>query len=567
VLKVIEDYVKNKDNGLMLLDLPTGFGKTTAVLDYIKEYINGKNSIVKKIYFVANLKSNLPDKRLKKMLGNDYDKYCVYLKPYWQSVTENWNCSNINNQEIKNSEEFKNLELDIETLRKFKKDKKDLIEVGDYGKEFKQTKRLIKAYESKIEKDTEVKFRQMLKQNYFYNKSSNDKEKFINNNEWMLDLYPACKLKNEKTKVIICSTKKFFSPIDTFVRMPFYIYNDSLTENTLTFIDEFDTTKETLLNQIIEDGLKIDLDVFSLFLNIYYSLQNLKFPNSLLKLSDYRKDKIDKQEWTDISGLLKELSDKFNGIYKNCNLERLTKSKGFDEKKAFIFDDGISLNILNDTSKKQLHTEIDEKENNITLLAEDFKRDKKDTSLFENIIKEISGAIEDFVKKVAYISKNYTDCKNQALKGYQTSYTFEESVLTVLSTFNIADEFKQTLVDKIIDKNANLKLDLPFTSQFGFMRKGFQYTEIEDERNHDLQTKSHSFSFNTTPEDVITKLALKSRVVGISATATIETVIGNYDINYLKNILKDDYYLINQNERKDYLLNLWRLKKNMLKIK
>lgn len=191
---------------------------------------------------------------------------------------------------------------------------------------------------------------------------------------------------------------------------------------------------------------------------------------------------------------------------------------------------------------------MDKDENNISLYAETKSYKEYDDKRFDNVLRKVKYAINDFVSKTAYISKNYTDYKNQSLKGYQTKYSFEESVLTILSAFNIANEFKQYLLDRIIDKDANLKLDLPLDSVFEFMRKGFEFTEIEDDHNHDLQTKSHAFKFDTTPEDIITKLSIKSRVVGISATASIDTVIGNYDIDYLKKILRDDFYIIPKND-------------------
>lgn len=123
MLKSIENFVESKDNGLMLLDLPTGFGKTTSVINFIKNFINNDSQVVKRVYFVTNLKSNLPEKQLKELFGNAYNDYCLYLKPYWQSVTEKWNYIQINNSEILNSDEYKNLNLDIETLYKFRADK------------------------------------------------------------------------------------------------------------------------------------------------------------------------------------------------------------------------------------------------------------------------------------------------------------------------------------------------------------------------------------------------------------------------------------------------------------
>lgn len=544
MLKCINNFIKTKNNGLMLLDLPTGFGKTTSVINFIKDFIKGKSTAINRVYFVTNLKNNLPEKQLRELLGDNYNECCLNLKPYWQSVTENWEYIHITDTEIINSDEYKNLNLDIETLNKFKIDKKRLKEIKDFGLNYKQVKRLIKSYEQKIEKDTEIKFRQFIKKTYFYNKSTTDKDAFITNHKWMENLYPACKLRNENIKVVLSSTKKFFSPIDIFTRMPFYIYNnDTMLDNSVTFIDEFDTTKETLLGQIIDDGLKFDIDIFALFLNIYYSLTNITFPNALMIISEYRKEKIERNEWVDVKTLINELTDYFKKIYIDYKFELFTKSKGFDYKKAFIFNDGKTLNIFNDRSKHVLATKVDNNENNIELFAAT-KKQVENVQKFDDVLKHVKYAIDEFIKKTAFISKNYTDFKNQSLKGTKTKYTFEESVLTMLSAFNIADSFKQYLLDKIIDKNANLKLDLPLDSDFEFIRKGFEYTEIEDDNNHDLQTKSHAFKFDTTPEDIITKLSIKSRVVGISATASIDTVIGNYDLEHIEKVLKNNFYKI-----------------------
>lgn len=82
--KCIEKFVEQKSNGLMLLDLPTGFGKTTSALKFIKRFVNNNDSI-KRVFFITNQKNNLPDEKLKEILGEDYSK-CLYLKPYVDSL-------------------------------------------------------------------------------------------------------------------------------------------------------------------------------------------------------------------------------------------------------------------------------------------------------------------------------------------------------------------------------------------------------------------------------------------------------------------------------------------------
>lgn len=50
MLQVIDKFIKDKENGLFLLDLPTGFGKTTAVLDFIENFVKNEPNNQRKIF-------------------------------------------------------------------------------------------------------------------------------------------------------------------------------------------------------------------------------------------------------------------------------------------------------------------------------------------------------------------------------------------------------------------------------------------------------------------------------------------------------------------------------------
>lgn len=562
--KTIKNFVDSKENGLMLLNLPTGFGKTTSVVKFIKSYLEDKNSNIKKIYFVANLKNNLPIEQLQQALGNDYDKYCLILKPYWESVVDNFENVKINAIEITKSDEYNALRQDIETLKMLEeqseKANNDEIKSEELTKN-SQLKSAIDSYKNKIENDSEPKFRKFLKKTYFYNKPSYEKEKILKKEKWISELYSQVRIKDDDIKVVITTTNKFFSPTDIFCRMPFYLYNeDKLTKNTITFIDEFDTTKSVLLNQIISDGLKYEIDIFSLFLDIYNSLTNLNFPNELKKSSKYRVKKIEEGKWDEIEDLIDELKTQFKNLYNTHKLNLLFKSKNLNKKKAFIFNDGYSLNIYNDKSKMILISKFNEDENNMSIMAEKKRIKSYDGIKFDTILYEVNKAINSFIRKVAYMSRNYMEYKNEKNIGQEAKYTFDEATFTILSAFNIPSEFRQYLLEKVIVADVNYKIGNKYdcNDDEKFMRYGFEYTEIKDDHNHDLQTKAHAFRFNTTPEDILIKLCLNSRVVGISATASVDTVIGNYDIDFLKKVLKENYYKIQDND-------FQRLKKDFLK--
>ena len=92
--------------------------------------------------------------------------------------------------------------------------------------------------EAKIQDKSEPQFREFIKSNYFYGKSVVEKNKFIKDHPWFSKLYPSSIM--EKYKVVFLTTAKFFNPIDSFHRMPFFLADDGLLNNSVVFIDEFD---------------------------------------------------------------------------------------------------------------------------------------------------------------------------------------------------------------------------------------------------------------------------------------------------------------------------------------
>ena len=60
--QAIKNYCddQQKKNGLFLIDMPTGFGKTHSVLDYIYEIAMDDTRADQKVFFITTLKKNLP---------------------------------------------------------------------------------------------------------------------------------------------------------------------------------------------------------------------------------------------------------------------------------------------------------------------------------------------------------------------------------------------------------------------------------------------------------------------------------------------------------------------------
>ena len=265
--KTLEKVIKNNNRGLFLLDPPTGFGKTTVVVNLIRRFLQGDPVFanVKKIFFFTNLKTNLPFDDVLEGLEEEQKKKCFKARAVDECVIDKLLDVDITIDEIKYSKEYKNLKGEVEAYKSLQE---TLNEEQDYSKRERILKSL-KILERKIAKDTEPSFRQLIKSRFFYNKSIVDKKKFVDNNSWFRSLYPIANI--EKYKVIFLTTKRFVLPIDTFQRLPFYIYNDDITKDSIVFIDEFDETKQTLLDQIVEDGLKNKIDIVKLFLDLHFA--------------------------------------------------------------------------------------------------------------------------------------------------------------------------------------------------------------------------------------------------------------------------------------------------------
>lgn len=539
--KTLEKVISNNINGLFLLDPPTGFGKTTVVVDLIRKFLQGDPlfSNVKKMFFFTNLKTNLPFSAVLQGLEPEEKEKCFQARAIDECVIERLLDVEITIDEIKYSKELKTLKGEVEAYRALKE---TLEEETDESKRERIIKSL-KILERKIAGDTEPAFRKFIKNRFFYNKSIQEKKKFIDDNPWFRSLYPISNI--EKYKVVFLTTKRFALPIDTFKRLPFYLYNDDITQNSIVFIDEFDATKQTLLDQIVDDGLKSKIDIIKLFLDLHFALQNFIIPKKLLKSTDYHKEKekesAEGNPWHTTEEHFNYWRLAFDNIYKENDISYLLKSVDFEYDRAFLFDDGRYFNVVKDSSKKFLYTYVDKKEDFLALRGCDIDDSKKPINLF---LRSIEGCIDGFTRSIFYIANNFMYYKNSGKKDYEIKYTQEEAVYTVLDALNLNDEEKKYLFEKIQMGDLSFKKE----EQDKTMRRGFNFTEIEDSNYHDIKSVVHSYKFHTTPEDVLIKLVEKSLVVGISATAKVNTCTGNYDLPYLRKKLKESFLNIDKED-------------------
>jgi hypothetical protein len=259
--KCIKNYCENnEENGLFLLDMPTGFGKTYNVIKYIYDSSLDPKNKGRKIFFITTMKKNLPIKELKTLFYNsgmmdEFNKKFLFLDSLSEAVIANYDNSIKFPEFIKSSEEYKKFRDGIEFLKSKDNhnDRAYKSYYSDIKKEFSRTTE--PAFRKLIQNELSRQFR-TIKDRLYAIKTD---EKW----QWVGELYPS--VFTSERQIIFMSMDKFLVLNDTLVERKYLFYNSPIINNAIIFIDEFDATKGTILNSIIQNGLRDRIDYIELF--------------------------------------------------------------------------------------------------------------------------------------------------------------------------------------------------------------------------------------------------------------------------------------------------------------
>ncbi len=187
--------------------------------------------------------------------------------------------------------------------------------------------------------------------------------------------------------------------------------------------------------------------------------------------------------------------------------------------------------------------EIIEDSQNRTNWIKAFDAETKKTSIdIRSLLRDIAGFLTYFQRGIRNLAENYCHWKKED-DSIQEAFAIESAVQTVLNHFRLDNTDVEFLTSNIIGGNLpyDLQTDKGTILRQGFYDTGFRYYDIVDSDEHDTLSKIYMFNFSRTPESFLAGVCSKAMVVGISATAGLNTNIGNYDIEYLKSRLGDSF--------------------------
>lgn len=132
---IIKRYVENGNgNGLLLIDMPTGSGKTYSAIKFIHDACMNPDNKDKKYFFVTSLKKNLSYKELEKYFieSNNaalYQEKVLVIDSNIDSVIEGWSLDveQAIPQEIKCWDEYQDFQKDLRFAKKQREEKSPMV--------------------------------------------------------------------------------------------------------------------------------------------------------------------------------------------------------------------------------------------------------------------------------------------------------------------------------------------------------------------------------------------------------------------------------------------------------
>ncbi|MDE6708655.1 MAG: hypothetical protein K2K06_11555, partial [Oscillospiraceae bacterium] len=319
----------------------------------------------------------------------------------------------------------------------------------------------------------------------------------------------------------------------------------NIIDNAIIFIDEFDSNKEKIMDYIINNGLQGKVDTIRLFKSIYSALKTNNFPEDLT--ISFKTGKSSKF----LKNSIKNIQKKAEELYKNYNLSfpHHTAPDAENHDKNFLFHGYQFHSILNgDNQYITTITDHKAKQNIIHFMQKEPEVEKYN---IHSMLGELRKFIQCFQDMIKHLANHYRKVQNKQHQNDENELTQEETVRSILDLFQLSTEDINYLTTQIMTDKFNSELDKEdeeFEFDQSFYEKGFRYYCFENSTLHNMRTRIMMCSFRNSPEKFLLQVCKHAKVIGISATATIPTVIGNFDLEYIQSKLQERYYTLSDEE-------------------
>ncbi|WP_461213045.1 hypothetical protein [Lacticaseibacillus sp. GG6-2] len=523
-MKMLKDLSSRSEHQLMLVTAPTGTGKTHAIVWAICRYAAEHDEF--RAFFVTDQRKNLNDDEFRKAWravhpGDFYQHAAVIrsLPDTAKLVLDEWKAHHIPNRLLTPKLE-QALEMLQQQLAYYEQAQKHEVGVenawtelshADFAVRTQLTVTLMQLADvaEPLAAAGQAKIR-----NYV---ATHDTDVC----RWLNQYYPTIDL--ARRQLLIMTTAKFISSYTPFFKeysIPFL--HSAVLTNATVVLDEFDSTKGQLWDKVIEDTLKVRVDLVSLFEAVYQGLKRIN-ASAPAWLND---SFANQNQFNAILARAETLRKRFalDHLYKNLNVSR---------------DPGFVLHTAQRTlmSRGQAwHAHLDEQRNQVLIGT-----DVADDQHFQSMLGQVSRFLRHVSRFVVTRGYEYQNFHNSALADQESGLTIRDACYAIYDALGLAADQINVLLALGLDRQMK---KLPLTQQqpnsyHRFQEQGLSFFNFVDADTHDFRTTINAAFFSMTSERYLLAVLNKANVLGLSATAMLPSVLDNYDLAYLKEKLGD----------------------------
>ena len=547
----------SKKDGLFLVDMPTGYGKSYAAQNLLGEFVANKDNKKRKIFYITPQKKNLPKEdeiiRAFQLAGIGAPKpgQVLRVQPLYEmlALTAQWDVLHHVPKRFSDMREFKNLIDAAECYRKAVERSKD----PDW---------IMPGYEELIRKklsEAEYEFRQIFSKSLARKDECDESSKKLSKKkrikrlreerdwQWLGRLYPTAF--TAEAQVFLMSVDKFLYNHVTLVEEPYRFIDSEYVKGSVVIIDEFDASKSDMLEKIISDSVKTKVDLPQLVKTIHSSFLSKEYPRELIRMSNRRKN-------NPKANTMKENLDNGKSVveaaFKDANLKYEYKADPDETSGDFIFYDFRH----NATMGRGYEIVVDNTDN--VNRIQRIKKGKDVTSALTEKLGTMRGAVHYMQRMIGTVALNYQECQNED-RGSDDGYTIDSAQKTVLEWLGFSKRSNEqhfmlegikTHFRKSRKKGQGAASAL-MAGDLSVYEQGFHCISLEDSDDHDMCTHMLMYAMQTTPESVLAQLMERARVIGLSATSTVDSAFCNYDLDYLGRQSKGGIEYVSEAELKE----------------
>ncbi|OON99288.1 MAG: hypothetical protein ATN35_13535 [Epulopiscium sp. Nele67-Bin004] len=350
---------------------------------------------------------------------------------------------------------------------------------------------------------------------------------------WIGKLYPV--IYTSISKIVLMSVSKFCYTYNTLVDKSTKLYNSNIIDGALIVIDEFDQAKDYIKKAIIDDATNGLVDYREILKALVKLEKDWNFSPSINEV--LLKDKELYSQFLEERKNLEYLTEKYK-----LNMVCKTLDEHEDSRKIMWSMEGDQHNYIGDLNKT--HIRMRYEKGRIAIYIETLEQFKHNFDIDLDIIpyqmmRECRTGLTTYLNTIRKIAQAYTKNQHEVDKNLEIIY----KELGFLNHLHLKD-YIWTLSDQVQKNVALFTLD----EEIDVYKNGFRFDILKDCASHKTYTEIHSITIDQFPESILVDLCNQAKVIALSATLPINSVLCNFDLSYLEHKINNYYFKIQKED-------------------